>query len=344
MEYEVSLQTISWFNDLRVHDKLEISPKFQRRAVWLEKERSSLMDTILGKLPFPEIYVQVQTDPETGGQKHVVVDGQQRITSILKFIDNDFCLPFNDNWQGEYFRDLDTTQKENFWDYKIVVRTLRKTNDEEIRNIFTRLNTNNVALNDQELRNAKYSGHFKSLSERLADNPYFQGIQLFTAREVRRMLDIEYVSELVLRQIYGVTNKKDLLQVAYAEFDEEFSMESEVERDFNTVIGLIKSIVDKDNLAYFKSKGVFHSLFGACFDYYNYTDRTFFLDPMSVRKKLSELVVAARNNNFDPDNLDIELYADVSSRSTSDKSKRAERERIFLSIIADVEKLPPPIA
>lgn len=337
MKYEVSLQTISWFNTLKNNDSLEISPKFQRRAVWLEKERAMLMDTILTGLPFPEVYIHVVTDAESGSQKHVVVDGQQRITSILHFIDNAFSLPNNDNWKGEYFRDIDTALKAEFWDYKIVVRFLRQTNDEEIRSIFAKLNTNNVALNDQELRNARYTGRFKQLAERLADNPYFQNIGLFTARDVRRMLDIEYVSELVIRQIYGITAKKDMLDLAYVNFDEDFPMEAVYEDEFNVTVNLIRSLLDDSNQMLFKSKGNFHSLFGVCLEYFRKTRRNQFENSAAVSSAISDLVTKAKNEDFNSEAPDIERYADVSTRSTSDKSRRAERERILMSLIGNIE-------
>ena len=339
MKYEVSLQTISWFNSLKNNESLEISPKFQRRAVWLEKERAMLMDTILTGLPFPEVYIHVVTDAETGGQKHVVVDGQQRITSILQFIDNIFPLPNNDNWNGEYFRDIGTQLKTEFWDYKIVVRFLRQTNDEEIRSIFSKLNTNNVALNDQELRNARYAGRFKQLAERLADNPYFQNIGLFTARDVRRMLDIEYVSELVVRQIYGITAKKDMLDLAYINFDEDFPMEAVYEDEFNVTVNLVRSLLNTSNQMLFKSKGNFHSLFGVCLDYFRASNRNQFKDSASVSKSISELVERAKNEDFSIETPDIKNYADVSTRSTSDKSRRAERERILMNLIKTVENI-----
>ena len=82
MKYDVSLQTIAWVQGRRSDGTLEISPKFQRRPVWMESERSELIDTILKKLPFPEVYIQSILDPTTGTERHVVVDGQQRITSI----------------------------------------------------------------------------------------------------------------------------------------------------------------------------------------------------------------------------------------------------------------------
>lgn len=339
MEYDVSLQTISWFNGLKNDERLEISPKFQRRAVWLEKERASLMDTVLRNLPFPEVYIQVVTNPDTGYQTHVVVDGQQRITSILKFINNEYSLPNDDEWGGEYFRDLAVDAKEGFWDYKIVVRFLRKTNDEEIRSIFSRLNTNNVALNDQELRNARYSGRFKQAAERLADNPYFQSIGLFTARDIRRMLDIEYVSELLVRQIFGITSKKDMLETAYVNFDEDFPSESEYEDEFNSTLNLLRSIITKENQILFKSKGNFYSLFGVCLEYFRKYGRNQFKDPDAVWKEITRLVSMAKADDFDENEPDIQKYADVSTRSTSDKSRRAERERILSSYIAKIEGL-----
>jgi len=338
MDYDVSFQTVSWFNDKKSDGTLEISPKFQRRAVWLEKERAMLLDTILCALPFPEIYVHVETNPESGKQNWAVVDGQQRITSILKFVDNEFHLPKNDNWNGEYFRDLSPEIKGRFWDYKIVVRTLRQASDEEIRSLFTKLNTNNIALNDQELRNARYAGRFKELAERLADNPYFQSIGLFTPRDVRRMLDIEYVSELLVRQIAGINNKKDLLDEFYIRFDEEFPSEAAYEDEFNVCINLVRSLITPDNQDIFKSKGSFYSLFGVCINYFRLTKRNTFLQITEIEKQITELVNRAKENDFVASNPFIQQYSEASTRSTSDKSFRAERERILLSIIRDIEQ------
>ncbi len=338
MDYDVSLQTISWFNERKNDESLEISPKFQRRAVWLEKERSLLLETILNKLPFPEVYILVDTNPDNGKQNYAVVDGQQRITSILKFVDNEFSLPRNDTWHGEYFRDLEQGKKSSFWDYKVVVRFLRQTNDEEIRGLFTKLNTNNIALNDQELRNARFVGRFKELTERLADNPFFQSIGLFTPRDVRRMLDIEYVSELLVRQIGGVSNKKDMLDDFYIQYDEEFPMEAAYEDEFNVCINLARSLITADNQTVFKSKGNFYSLFGVCIDYYRATKKGQFHQIIDLQIRISELVNNARLNVFSEDKPDVRSYSEASTRSTSDKSQRVERERILFSIVQQVEK------
>ena len=340
MEYDVSFQTVSWFNSRSQDGTLEISPKFQRRAVWLEKERSQLLETILSQLPFPEVYVHTQTNSDTGAQLHSVVDGQQRITSILMFIHNEVSLPAGAPWKGRYFRDLSDPEKQILWDYKVVVRSLRKTNDDEIRSLFTKLNTNNIVLNDQELRNARYMGRFKELSERLADIPFFQALGLFTARDVRRMLDIEYVGELLVRQIGGVSNKKDLLEDFYLQFDEDFPDESRFEDEFNVALNLARSVISRENQTILKTKGNFYSLFGVCLEYYRATGNLQFANVLEVQNQLTALVVRAKNNDFDAAIPDIATYSEVSTRSTSDKSRRAERERILYSIIKQVEKLP----
>ena len=339
MEYEVSLQTISWLNDRKNDETLEISPKFQRRAVWLDSERAELMNTVCSSLPFPEVYIHVVTDVDTGKQRYVVVDGQQRITSILRFIDGKFSLPENDDWDGEYFRDLTVEQKEIFWDYKVVIRFLRKTNDAEIRSIFAKLNTNNVVLNDQELRNARFTGKFKNLAERLADNPFFQKIGLFTPREVRRMIDIEYVSELLILEIFGITNKKDLLESTYINYDEDFPLETEYEEDFNIVINLIRSLINDRTKALFKTKSNFYSLFGACLSFYKTTGKTQFDQPGKVSEEFYTLIGRAKNNDFDDQIPEIEEYYDAVSRAASDKSRRVKREDILTEIIKSIEGL-----
>lgn len=335
MDYDVSLQTIAWFNERRLtDDSLIISPKFQRRPVWLEKERVSLMSTICSGLPFPEVYIQVVTDLDTGKQRYVVVDGQQRITSILMFIDGEISLLPDENQVSKTLRDLTASQQEKFWDYKVVVRSLRNTSDAEIRDLFTKLNTNNIALNDQELRNARYTGKFKLCAERLADNPFFQNIGLFTAREVRRMEDIEFVSELLLLAVWGVTNKKDLLDDAYAEFNEDFPREAEIENEFNVAVNLLNSLVTTQNASYAKTKSTFYSLFGACLEYHKTQGRKSFKNTDKIVTALTDFLIEARTNPKESNTAAVE-YFDAVSRAASDKGRRVRRQEILLRLLQE---------
>lgn len=89
----------------------------------------------------------------------MVVDGQQRIRAVLDFIEGLFALTGDDirgRWKDLKFDDLHGDDKKTFFAYKFVVRILPPSSEEEIRKIFSRLNRNVVALNEQELRNATY--------------------------------------------------------------------------------------------------------------------------------------------------------------------------------------------
>lgn len=337
MKYDVSLQTVSWFKGRRADGSLEISPKFQRRPVWLEEERSELVSTVMQRLPFPEVYIHTQPNAEDGTERHIVVDGQQRITSLLKFMDNEVPLPVDDNWQGQYFRDLADGQKEAFWNYKVVVRGLSETNDAEIRDLFVRLNTNNVALNDQELRNSRFKGRFKQLSERLADNPLFQEIGLYSARDIRRMLDVEFASELLLLNVEGVTNKKDLVDDAYQRFEAEFPEEVRFESEFAAAITLLRSIIRPASITAIKTRSNFFSMYGACLRYYRKTNRIAFHNVDELAELFQDLLVSVRGGDLAGKPVWYESYRDAVSRAASDRARRAERENILASIISEVE-------
>ena len=343
MKYDVSLQTIAWLNGRRTDNSLVISPKFQRRPVWMESERSSLISTICATLPFPEIYIQHVTNPADGTEQHIVVDGQQRVTSILMFIDGELSLPENDDWNGQYFRDFDDAKKEAFWNYRVVVRDLSLTNDAEIRDLFTRLNTNNIALNDQELRNARYRGRFKQTAERLADNALFQTIGLFTARDIRRMLDVEFASELLLLTVEGVTNKKDLLDEAYANFEEEFPQEAEYENDFDSAIALLRTLIIEENKTPAKTKSNFYSLYGACLRYHRESRRAAFRNSDGVAAAVTDLLVCVRANDLEGKSQKYADYFEAVTRASSDKGRRVTREQVLFELIKAVEDPIQPV-
>jgi hypothetical protein len=343
VKYDVSLQTIAWVNGRRNDGTLSISPKFQRRPVWMEKERSGLLETICSGLPFPEIYIHHDTNPDDGTERHIVVDGQQRVTSILMFIDGDISLPSGIPWNGQSFRDLSPEEKAAFWNYKIVVRGLGQTNDSEIRDLFERLNTNNIALNDQEIRNAHYTGVFKQLAERMADSPLFQTIGLFTARDIRRMLDVEYASELLLLTIAGITNKKNLLDEAYAAYEEELPREAEYEEEFNIALSLLRSLIVGENKAQAKKKSNFYTLYGACLRYFRETGRPSFHRPDEISEQLTSLLNATKLEDTEDKPRFFRQYFDAVTRAASDKGRRIVRENIVYNLMTAVDADEPVV-
>lgn len=257
-----TLRNIAWFKQAYEHKELDMKPPFQRNPVWVTRQKSFLIDTILNKYPIPEIYMQ-ETADELGNVKYIIVDGQQRIRSVLDFIDGKFSMDEKESpeFYGTNFEGLKSEQKKAFFQYNFVVRILPDVNDVELRAIFQRLNKNVVALNKQELRQATYSGSFIRLMNTISDKEAFSKIGLFTPNDVRRMLDVEYVSELTIALLNGIQNKKDKLENYYQLYEEDFSEEEYVKEVYDVVIGELQKILPNISSTRWSKKTDFYSLF-----------------------------------------------------------------------------------
>src|SRR5947209_14067410 len=85
MKHSSQPQSISWFRQHYIDGRLELRPPFQRKPVWTDKQRCALIESILMDIPVPEVYVQA-TQSADGTDEFGVVDGQQRLRTILQFI------------------------------------------------------------------------------------------------------------------------------------------------------------------------------------------------------------------------------------------------------------------
>lgn len=239
-----TMQNISWFKKAHDEGSLEMHPPFQRNPVWTDKQRSFLMDTILRGYPIPEVYLQEKMDAD-GKAITVVVDGQQRIGAFLRFIAGDFSIDESQStkWGGMSFSDLSEAEKISFYKYKFVIRVLPDVDDEEIRNIFRRINQNNVALNEQELRQSTYRGDFIQSMNAIADRVYWDDLALFSPQKVRRMKDVEFISELSIAYLNGLQNKKAKLDYFYALYEQDYPEREDVEALFDKVVGEITQVL-----------------------------------------------------------------------------------------------------
>jgi hypothetical protein len=158
------------------------------------------VESVLLNVPIPPVYTAQLPDG-----KEIVIDGQQRLTSLFSFIDGKLPQDGKDfklrglsvitELNGSSFKNLDQPSRRAFQNYDIPIIVLSKESNDDVRfEIFERLNTGSVTLNDQELRNCVYRGIYNVLIKELAENNDFQFI-LNSPRLHERMLD----SELVLR-------------------------------------------------------------------------------------------------------------------------------------------------
>ena len=145
------------------------------RLVMLEASRgqavkaSRLIESVLMSVPLPLVYLAKEANAIFS-----VIDGQQRLTSFFRFLRNDLKLTrlsVFDEFNGLYFNDLLDDMKRAFRNSSIRCIIIKRESDPDIRfEIFERLNTGSVRLNDQGLRNCIYRGKFNILLKELAED------------------------------------------------------------------------------------------------------------------------------------------------------------------------------
>ena len=135
------------------------APEFQRGDIWAQSVQRFFIDTLLRDLPIPPIYIRMVTDAETKTSYREVVDGQQRLNTIVKFINGDLALDKRSRgFAGKTFDSLEEEQQQLFLGYQVGVEQLFGADDDTVLDIFQRMNAYGVSLNRQELRNGKYLG------------------------------------------------------------------------------------------------------------------------------------------------------------------------------------------
>ena len=256
---------ISEFHKWQKEKALELAPPFQRKPVWSERNKSFLIDTILRQLPVPEIFIQVKTDKD-GNTEYIVVDGQQRIRSILEFIEGGYSLDEEECpiYPDKEFKDLPTEVRKNFWDYALVTRELKTQNTDDVKNIFLRLNKYVYPLNDQELRNAIYGGHFISMVNAMAEeDDFWADNRIVRPSEIKRMLDAEFISELFIAMMHGIQQKEQAeIDGFYRMYDTTFTDREERLKEFKAVENRIDEILgDYLQNTRWRQKVDFYSLF-----------------------------------------------------------------------------------
>ena len=171
---------------------LILAPVFQRKLVWNNSHKERFIETILSGLPFPEIYLaDGEIDLESHTSKTLVVDGQQRLSTIYQYItaSEEFILK-----NTPPFASLSPAEKTSFFDYLIVVRDLGRIEQNKIKDIFNRINSSQYTLNSVEIENSLYQGEFiTTAKDFLKKTEIFSKIDLFTESQSSRMLDLEYI-------------------------------------------------------------------------------------------------------------------------------------------------------
>ena len=322
---------------------MEIRPDFQRRYVWSDAARVMLMDTILRSIPMPKIFVS--SGIKDGKTYRTVIDGQQRISTILAFLDDKFplAMPYDGEFKGLRFSELPETVRNRFLQYRVDFNEAIEFTDDELRETYSRLNKYSVALTKQELRRADFPGEFLRKAEELALLEFFENEKLFTVANRRRLADVEFISELLAGLISGPQDKRESLDDFYLKYSTWEETESQnVENRFLAVLADIGRIFDADNplsLSRFKQKADFYSLMLAIDDLRASGGALDGIDLEPLRMDFRTLQYIIRPESDSRDGRDYAIKC--VSQANSHSSRRWRMEFLKSMMVGTYNKCPP---
>lgn len=207
-------------------NKLIPRPEFQRRLVWSREDKDLFLDSVLRGYPFPEIYfADGDVDLETGEGTQLMVDGLQRVSTLIQYFDGDADLRL---LTVPPYRQLEEGRKRDFLQYDVAVRDLGALTREEVIEVFKRLNATKYSLLEIEVNNALYAGALKQFCEQVAANEFFDRHATFRASDFRRMGDLRYSLTLVGTMIQGYFNRDDAFEALLSRYNDDFLEREEI--------------------------------------------------------------------------------------------------------------------
>ena len=333
--------SINDFREWESRGELVLAPEFQRRQVWSPKARSYLIDTILDGFPIPAVYIRQKIDLKIAKTIREVVDGQQRIGAILDYVHNRFTISriHSKRYGGSTFSELPDEIKERFLEYDLSVDFLVGANDLDVLEVFARINSYTIVLNTQEKLNAKFSGEFKQAVFKLGREhlEFWRKNRILTNYKIMRMGEAELSTDLVIAMIDGIQDRKKIKQY-YEKYDDGFPQKEKVVNRFEKCIDTIAEIFGDTLIeSPFRSITLFYSLFCAIYDImYGFPSSDILNLKVKgemhrpIKRALSTLERELRSKEPSPKYFE---FKDVSTRHTTDQSRRLIRHRTIVNEI-----------
>ncbi len=302
-------------------EELILQPEFQREFVWTPNHMEKFIQTILDGFPFPEIYIsQKGINLETLATQNVIVDGQQRITTIKRYIEG--------NWKFEKnipkFSDLEGQDKTDFLNYDVTVRDLKDAPPETIIEIFRRINSTNFTLTAIEINKAIYNGEFISCAKDILDivKQKELKVDIFSESELTRMADLHFIL-LVLATIEegGYFARDNEVEKYIAMFNSEYpGVEEKKQQLSSVIIDLLTSQLPDDSIWFRKS-----NFFTIVVE--------MFLHKVTVADIIPNLnefeLLVLQNKNEDKQTNEYSLYYSNMYTGTNSRQARVIRSELF---------------
>lgn len=348
-----SVKIIELYNKID-SETLDTSPDFQRKLVWKKQHKYHFIETILLNYPFPEVYIaSSEMDVESLTAKEVVVDGKQRLTTIVEYIKG--VNDFKEQNRVTSFNKLESDEKKSFLNYLVTVRDLKDMNPDLIKEIFKRINSTEYSLNTVEKTNAQYGdGEYVVFCKQIVDfnyiasidntdivmeiekksylNNFFSSKDIFTENDKVRMYDMQYsmliVSTLIEKEYFGRNTK---ISTHLEKYNNSFSENSGVEEKLIEILKII------DGLEFLNSSYWFYkpNLFSLIIELSKID--TSKLNLKTVSAELNEIDIKSKkyfaNIELESMSEDEKKYFEVAREGINEKSSRLHRAKLISEII-----------
>ena len=334
--------TISIFYEQHSLNKYNYDPPYQRDYnVWDDIQKSFLIDSIFKNFPMPAIFLEQKI--QKGKTSYDVIDGKQRLNTIIQFIESMVSLPmdFGTDEYGytkmnglkmseiELLAETDESAKEllnSFWSYVINIEYIEQPNEKIVDSIFDRLNRGGERLNGAELRKAKYydSVLYQSIFKTACNKAL---APLIKRLDKTRLEHVSFITELyLLTYTNEVTNgvEKDIDKQFEKYVDE---IDNEKANEVEEKVEIIANVVNSFNLNYdtYSIAGTSHlfAIYYLALVLYNHEENNYDY----VSNKLNEFYLDLRNekkNEF------VNIYSASMQSASKYKSSRNKRIRELL--------------
>ena len=320
---------ISTIKELYDEGDIIPQPTYQRDYVMDNKQASKLIESILIQIPIPTVYLCEESDGRLS-----VIDGQQRITSIVRFLKNEFDLRGLEELKTlnkKYFKDLDKSMQRTIKTTTLNSIVILKESQELKYEIFARLNQGSTKLKPQELRNCIYRGSFNDMLEELAD---YHLLKILYREENKRKNYQEYI--LRFFALRNESDYKSSLKRTFNDYMAKHQNDSEEEiqnfkKNFTSTMDIIKQVLgetafcvyDRQNSKFLNTfSGSVYDSIAVAFAKFNNHDLMAHAD--EIRMAIEEI----KRNNL--------TYQDYTYASSGDKRRVIGRIQIIYQAIAEI--------
>lgn len=320
---------------------LILRPRFQRKLVWKKTHKINFIKTILDNYPFPEVYIATgRIDSTTMTNEEIVVDGQQRLSTIRDYIDG--IGDFQNQKQIPSYSDLNTNDRDNFATYKVIVRDLGKLEEDIVNDIFQRINSTEYSLKTMEKKNASYIDNAfmdfcKKLLESEEENSeygvisqFFIEKEIFTSNDLRRMLDLQYIMLIVISLEIGYFNRTTEIDNYLDENQDDYPNKDYILDMLHNIIQFI-NLLELNKKSYWLNKANIFTLIIEL--------SKFNLDDLDIELIKNKLVLLENLYKIgDTKDQEFEKYKEVAKEAVNDKKSRIFRGEFIKKFLTECLK------